>query len=52
MVNYDAGEKSSSIKSSFWDQVPYITGTEDQLTPITASDSLTPAPFAYMTPLL
>jgi hypothetical protein len=27
MVNYDVGEKASAIKTSFWDQVSYITGT-------------------------
>jgi hypothetical protein len=48
MVNYDVEEKGSSIKTSFWDQVSYIIGTGDQLIPITASDSLTLAPFVYL----
>jgi hypothetical protein len=52
MVNSDVGEKASSTKTSFWDQVSYITGTGDQFIPITASDSLTLAPFFYMTPLV
>jgi len=52
MVNSDVGEKASSIKTPFWDQVSHITGTGDQLIPITASVLLTLAPFVYMTPLM